>query len=241
MKKTAHQNITQKQSKKPKNEPIVLEIDKVLSALQNLNELQQKSYLTAMYRRHSLVHEKRIFQARKELWEDFSGLKILLKKTTLSEKFSTLGQNLIENCEQLSLDLISLGCLRFRVGDDAEALTLREKILKFSSTISKFLEALPIYLHQSSTRPNLQLLHRQLNVLEDAFQKAYPLDYDDEVSLSLDQDLLGEDSFILEDDHVAFEPDEAYSALQAFLYTARLTCQDIETLTATLAHWRIPS
>lgn len=215
---------------------ILNQIDQTLMHLKNLNDLQQKSYLTPLYRRHALTHEKRLAMARKELTQSCLTLRELIKQSSPSEKISAMGLDLLSHLDQLSLDLISLGCLRFRVGHDAEALSLKEKILKFSATLTKLLEALPVFLKKSGTRPNLQLLNRQLNVLEEAFYRAYPLSHEDEISFSLEEK--EEDSILLNDEHIAFELDDAYNALQAFLYTARITCRDIEDFTQILTHWR---
>ena len=212
---------------------LIPQIDKVLMALKSLNEEQHKSYLSARYRQHPLVHEKRLSQARKTLRFEITTLKNQIEKAEQDEKSEKNGKDLVESCNQISLDIISLGCLRFRIGDDAEALSLKNKLLKFSSMLSSSLAELSTYLHGKSKIPPLHLLKNQHQVLEEAFHTAYPLNENEEVSLSLDFM-----DFEFEEDPVSFRYDDAYSALQAFIYTAYLTCQNIEILANALAPWR---
>lgn len=226
-----------------------------LQALIKLNQLQEKSYLTKQYQRSQIAHEKRLSLARFDLIKKIENLNIFIfqeiAEKKLSEKLKLFSKILLEEIEQIALDLISLGCIRFRIMEDPETLTLKDKLLKFSSMLSQCLESLVYYLEKPKlkTTPNLQLLKRQIMVLEEAFHLAYPLDPDEELFFSMDLDQEDsnpedpEDPEDLEDqdqDSTDFRVnyDEAHMALQAFIYTSFNTYRDLDSLIQALEPWR---
>jgi len=238
----------------PSSSPINLSpLSAALQALIKLNQLQEKSYLTRQYQRSQIAHEKRLSLARADLRKKISKLNLFISQEisekNLSEKLKLFSKILLENIEQVALDLISLGCIRFRIMEDPETLTLKDKLLKFSSMLSQFLESLVNYLEKPKlkTKPNLQLLKRQIMVLEEAFHQAYPLDPDEELFFSMDledeEDEEDDDEDKITDLNQDYEDlrvnyDEAHMALQAFIYTSFNTYRDLESLTQALEPWR---
>ncbi len=234
----------QSEQKNPESSELNLIISS-LQALIKLNQLQEKSYLTKQYQRSQLAHEKRLSLARFNLRKKIDFLDHYISEQTsqknLSEKIKQFSKILLEELEQLSLNIIAMGCLRFRIMEDPETLTLKDKLLKTSSMLSQFLESLVLLLQEPKIKLNLQLLKRQIMVLEEAFHSAYPLDPEDEMMFSWDDEDDEDEAEQEENDDnnlIDVSYDEAHMALQAFIHTLKITYKDLESLVQALAPWR---
>lgn len=229
-----------KAQKKPvKSIDFTQSIDQCLLSLAELSTVQEKSILTANYYKHQETHEKRLAKARKTLSNELNALQDSYDESSFTGKKSAYGQSFIDECQQLQLNLISLACLRFRVGDDPEAFALKDKIHKFLRTLSSFIEALVDYRTHSEKKPNLALLERQLTVLIEAFEIAYPLDHDNEYEFIMDDDEdEDEDLLLLDEETVTLKYDDAFEAIQGFIACGQITLKDLSQMISALANWR---
>ena len=231
MKSQAKQKVSEKQA-------FIEMIDKVLLDLADFNRLSEKSLLNARYYKHQETHEKRILSANIALFKHYQDMQDYFNECSFKGKLGTYGKSLLAETNQLRLDLLSLACLRFRVGDDPEAFKVKSKLITFMKTLSDFIETLTEFRKRKNTRPNLQLLERQLEVLIEAFYDAYPLDHEHEYEFELDTEELNDDLLLMDDEAVTLKYDDGHAALQGFISGAHIALHDLAQLIAALEHWR---
>lgn len=212
-------------------------IDQTLFALAELSRVQEKSILYVNYYKHQETHERRLAIARKHLMDELRLLESAFDHGKFTGKKKVYGQSFVDEAHQLQLDLVSLACLRFRVGDDPDAFKLKDKLHKFLRTLSNLIEALVSFRKQKGKKPNSELLERQLQVLMEAFAQAYPLDPEDEYEFSLEADD-DDDLLLLDDEAVSLKYDDAFEALQGFIAAAQITLRDLSQIISSLSHWR---
>lgn len=226
-----------KPKEKAEQNDFIQQVIEILELLANLNAELEKTYLESVYyedQQHfeQLIakHRYALLARKREVRSDFS-------THLLTDKQLAYGHSILNELDQLVLDFISLSTIRYRVAEDSESLVLKGKFDLFVSTLHQFILAIVAHIECPHKIPNIKLLQRQLNTLEEAFFKIYPLDEDEEMTFSLDSDAFDKDLLLIDDDVVTINHDESLDALQAFIYTAHLTCSDLQQLLASLDHW----
>lgn len=215
----------------------MLQVIEILHLLDSFNQVSEKTYLKSEYYDSQTDFELQLAQKRRDV--------LLLKRKIhdgfndleLSDKQRTYGQSILEELDQLVLNFISLSTVRYRVGDDSNTLALKPKFELFVSTLHQFVNAVIAHIECAHKIPNIKMLQRLLQNLEEAFLHVYPIDADEEMSFSMDTDAMDSDLLLIDEDVVSLEQDDSFESMQTFIYTAHLTCSDFQQLLASVDHW----
>lgn len=213
------------------------QVIEILHLLDAFNQVSEKTYLKSEYYDSQVEFEHQLAQKRRDLLMLKQKVHEGFEELELTDKQRTYGQSILGELDQLVLNFISLSTMRYRVGDDSNTLALKPKFELFVSTLHQFVNAVVSHVQCAHKIPNIKMLQRLLINLEEAFLHIYPIDADEEMSFSMDADAMDSDLLLIDEDVVSLDQDDSFEAMQAFIYTAHLTCSDFQQLLASIDHW----
>lgn len=224
-------------TKKSSPHEFMLQVIEILKHLDALNQVAEKTYLESVYYDNQVEIEKKLAEGRRTVLMFKQEVRTNFAELSLTDKQKTYGNSIMEELDQLVLDFISMATFRYRVGDDSEAIALKPKLQLFTSTLHQFVNAVIAHIECPHKRPNIKLIQRLLVNLEEAAINIYPMDDDEEMSFTMDADAMDSDLLLIDEDVVTLSHDDSHEAVQAFIYTAHLTCSDLQQLIASIDHW----
>jgi hypothetical protein len=226
-----------KVSKNDGPHPFMLQVIEILRLLNELNQLAEKTYLKTDYYDNQFDFEHQLASKRRDLMIQKRQLHHEFQQLLLTDKQKIYGASILEELDQLVLNFISLSTLRYRIGDDSNTHALKPKFELFISTLHQFVSAVISHIECPHKVPNIKLIQRLLVNLEEAFLQVYPTDADEVMNFSMDVDAMDSDLLLTDEDVVSLDQDDSFDSMQAFIYTAHLTCSDFQQLLASIDHW----